>query len=79
MATQDKKGKKTKNAKDRRLEEGWENKAQMGTWLKDFQDSKEKPGELTSSDVDLSLPPINCSIVIITYSKDPRMEMSLEM
>lgn len=28
-ATQDKKGKKTENAKDRRLEDGWRNNAQM--------------------------------------------------
>ena len=34
--TQDKKRKKTENAKDRRLEEEWGNKAQMDTFLNDF-------------------------------------------
>lgn len=33
--TQDKKG-KIKKAKDRKLEEGWGNKARMDTFLKDF-------------------------------------------
>ena len=37
-ATQDKKVKKTENAEDRRLDEGWGNKAQMDTFLNDSKD-----------------------------------------
>lgn len=68
---QDKRGKKIENAKDRRLEDGVGEQSTNGHTPERLRvQGKRSQLNFPAADIDLSLSPINCNIVIFAYSED---------